>query len=166
MSRLRTGTLPIELREVALDEIVLAAIHAVAGADSAGRVEVDVPDDLAAIRTDPVLLERAVANVLDNALLWSPAELPVRIDAAIMGGLAVIRVSDRGPGIPEEQRRQIFEPFHRLGDTGRRGVGAGVGLGLAVARGFVDALGGDLEVEDTPGGGALLVISVPTDGPS
>ncbi len=70
-----------------------------------------------------------------------------------------LRVIDHGPGIPVDQRELIFLPFQRLGDNPSNGTG--VGLGLAVARGFVDAMGGELVVEDTPGGGATMVLSLP-----
>jgi two-component system sensor histidine kinase KdpD len=89
----------------------------------------------------------------------------VRICAGEVGGRVDLRLIDRGPGIPAAQRERLFEPFQRFGDAEND---TGVGLGLAVARGFVDAIGGELTVEDTPGGGATMVISLPiaADQPS
>jgi two-component system sensor histidine kinase KdpD len=109
------------------------------------------------VRVDPALLERALANLIDNAVAWSPPAVPVRIEAGAFGRRLDIRVVDRGCGIPPEQRERVFQPFQRLGD-GR--AGSGVGLGLAVARGFVEAMDGVLVVDDTPGGGTTMVVSL------
>jgi two-component system sensor histidine kinase KdpD len=122
------------------------------------------------VTTDPVLLERAVADLVDNALLRSGGEA-VRIEAGPVAGRLDIRVIDRGPAIPRHEHDQMFNPFEQIditppgGTTGAQPPGAafaaGTGLGLAVARGFVEALGGDLDVEDTPGGGCTMVIRLP-----
>ena len=108
----------------------------------------DVPETVPLVEADPALLERAVANVVSNALAWSPRDQPVRIEAAPVQERVCLRVIDRGPGIPLAQRARIFEPFRRLGD---RSTDAGVGLGLAVAHGFVTAMHGEISVDDTPG---------------
>jgi two-component system sensor histidine kinase KdpD len=104
-----------------------------------------------------VLLERVVANVVANALRFAPPAEPVRIQAGVAGGRLDLRIIDRGPGVRPGDRARIFEPFQRLGD---RASGTGVGLGLAVARGFTAAMGGELVLEDTPGGGLTAVISL------
>jgi len=88
---------------------------------------------------------------------WSPEGGEVRVDACCVGDRVDVRVIDRGPGIPRDARERVFQPFQRLGDRGSDGVG----LGLAVARGFVTAMHGDLVVEDTPGGGTTMVASFP-----
>jgi two-component system sensor histidine kinase KdpD len=106
------------------------------------------------------LLERAIANVVDNALSWSPPESPVRIEAGVVSNRLVLRVVDRGTGIPPAERARVFQPFQRLGDASP----GGVGLGLAVARGFTEALGGELRVDDTPGGGTTMVFTFPISG--
>ena len=152
MSRLQAGALELVRHDVGIDEIVAQSVASLG--DRAKRVVVEVPENLPPIHTDPALLERAVANVIDNAVAWSPDDRPVRVEAATIGGATELRVIDRGPGIPVGQREQVFRPFQRLGD---QHTGAGVGLGLAVARGFVDALGGELSIDDTPGGGATMV---------
>jgi two-component system sensor histidine kinase KdpD len=82
----------------------------------------------------------------------------VRVEACVAQQRVDLHVVDRGPGIPQSQREDVFRPFQRLGD---RSNGSGVGLGLAVARGFVEAMGGELVVDDTPGGGVTMVISLP-----
>ncbi len=153
MSRLQVGALQLAYSEVGIDEIVGRAL--VSLGDRAGGVVVDVPDSLPRVRVDPALAERALANVLDNALAWSPPEQAVRVEAAVVGDRVMLRVIDRGPGIPRADRDRVFQPFQRFGDTRTR-VGAGVGLGLAVARGFTEAIGGELHLEDTPGGGTTM----------
>ena len=152
MSRLQAGALELTRHDVGIDEVVAQAVASLG--DRGKHVVIDVPENLPRIHTDPALLERAVANVIDNAVAWSPADKPVRVEAASFGGATELRVIDRGPGIPLGQREQVFQPFQRLGD---QHTGAGVGLGLAVARGFMDALGGELTIDDTPGGGATMV---------
>ena len=155
MSRLQAGALQQSYSDVGLDEIVARAL--VSLGERADGVVVDVPDSLSRVRVDPALAERAVANVVDNALSWSPPEQPVRIEAALVGDHVLLRVIDRGPGIAPADRDRVFQPFQRLGDAGARG--GGVGLGLAVARGFTEAVGGDLQLEDTPGGGTTMTFS-------
>lgn len=152
MSRLQGGTVDLVQQVVGLDEVVAQAVASLGG--RARDVVIDIPDDLAPIRCDPALLERAIANVVDNASAWSPPGRPVKIEGACIDASVELRVIDRGPGIPERARETVFQPFQRLGD---QQTDTGVGLGLAVARGFVDALGGDLAVEDTPGGGTTMV---------
>jgi two-component system sensor histidine kinase KdpD len=158
MSRLQTGALHLKLRAVGLEEVVSAALASLSR--ESPNLTVDVPDSLPAVEADPALLERSVANVVDNALSWSPAGRPVRVEAGEVGDDRVdLRVIDQGPGIPLGDRDRVFQPFQRLGDTGRV-TPNGVGLGLAVARGFVEAMGGELLVEDTPGGGTTIVLSL------
>jgi two-component system sensor histidine kinase KdpD len=164
MSRLQTGALHLNKSPVGLDEIVPAALASLSRLSS--NVEVEVPETLCRVDTDAALLERALANIIDNAIAHSPAERPVRVEAAEVAGRVDVRVVDRGSGIPMAQRDLVFQPFQRLGDTDN---GSGVGLGLAVARGFVEAIGGELTLEDTPGGGITMVISLPAardDGPA
>jgi two-component system sensor histidine kinase KdpD len=155
MSRLQTGALQLAVREVGLDEVVPAALN---GITSASRVSVDVPETLPRVHADAALLERAIANVVENAIAWSPPDSPVRVEACADGDRVDLLVVDRGPGIPLDQRDAVFRPFQRRGD---RSNGSGVGLGLAVARGFVEAMGGEIEVEDTPGGGVTMVMRIP-----
>ena len=103
---------------------------------------------------DAGLLERVVANLVQNALRYSPDG--VRITGSTLGDVAELRVIDRGPGIPAEARDGVFAPFQREDDAPANG--ASVGLGLAIARGFAEAMGGSVTAEDTPGGGATLVV--------
>ncbi len=156
MSRIQAGAVAPRTRPVGLEEVVPAAL---AGLGERGdKVEVDVPESLPPVETDPALLERVVANLVDNAVAHSPEGSPVRVEAGEVGSKVMIRVIDRGPGIPPAERERIFQPFQRLGDSSSHG--AGVGLGLAVARGFTHAMGGDLVVDDTPGGGTTMTIEL------
>ena len=159
MSRLQAGAAQPVLVATPLEEVVAAALHALG--TPARSVEVDVSESLPMVATDAALLERAVANLVSNALAWSPAGVPVRIDAAEVRGRIDLRVVDRGPGIPVASRAAVFEPFQRLGD---RSHDAGAGLGLAIAKGFVEVTGASIDVDDTPGGGATFTIHLPIAG--
>jgi two-component system sensor histidine kinase KdpD len=153
MSRLQTGALEISPTPVGLEEVLPAALRSLgAGGDS---VDLDVADSIPRVLADPGLLERALANVIQNAVRFSPPGSPTRVTAGAVDGVIDIRVVDRGPGVPPADRERLFMPFQRLGDTAQD---EGVGLGLAVAKGFVEAMGGEIEIEDTPGGGLTLVV--------
>ncbi|WP_264031274.1 DUF4118 domain-containing protein [Cellulosimicrobium sp. SH8] len=152
LSRLQTGSVAPVLRDVSLEEIVPVAVE-----PHGSRVALDVPEDLPLVRTDPGLLERVVANVVANAVRFAPPDEPVRVRASASGGIVEVRVVDLGPGVPDDAKERMFESFQRLGDAG----GHGVGLGLAVARGFSRAVGATLVPEDTPGGGLTMVLTVP-----
>ncbi|PIA94098.1 ATP-binding protein, partial [Streptomyces sp. HG99] len=155
MSRLQTGTVSPLIREIDLDEVVPMAL----GGVPENSVGLDIPETLPIVVVDPGLLERAVANVVENAVKYSPAGEPVLVSASALADRVEVRVVDRGPGVPDEAKERIFAPFQRHGDSPR---GAGVGLGLAVARGFAEAMGGTLNAEDTPGGGLTMVLTVRT----
>ncbi|MEV5873522.1 DUF4118 domain-containing protein [Streptomyces sp. NPDC052101] len=155
MSRLQTGTVTPIIRETDLDEVVPMAL----GGVPEDSVELDIPETLPMVYVDRGLLERAVANVVENAVKYSPRGERVLVSASALADRVEVRVVDRGPGVPDEAKDRIFEPFQRYGDAPR---GVGVGLGLAVARGFAEAVGGTLLAEDTPGGGLTMVLAVPT----
>lgn len=158
MSRLQTGTVAPLIREVDLDEVVPMAL---VGVPEDGVV-LDVPETLPMVAVDPGLLERSVANLVENAVKYSPRDEAVLVAASAIADRVEVRVVDRGTGVPDEAKERIFEPFQRYGDAPR---GAGVGLGLAVARGFVEAMGGTLDAEDTPGGGLTMVLTLRAAGP-
>ncbi|NGN66700.1 sensor histidine kinase KdpD, partial [Streptomyces sp. A7024] len=155
MSRLQTGTVRPLVREIDVDEVVPKALAGV----PEGSVVLDIPETLPMVSVDPGLLERSVANVVENAVKYSPADQPVLVRASALGTRVELRVVDRGPGVPDSAKDRIFEPFQRYGDAPR---GAGVGLGLAVARGFAEAMGGTLVADDTPGGGLTMVLTLPS----
>ncbi|MEU5159037.1 sensor histidine kinase KdpD [Streptomyces sp. NPDC020875] len=153
MSRLQTGTVTPLMRVTDLDEVVPMALVSV----PVESVELDIPETLPMVTVDRGLLERAVANIVENAVKYSPEATAVAVSASALGDRVEVRVVDRGPGVPDDEKERIFEPFQRYGDAPR---GAGVGLGLAVARGFVEAMGGTLSAEDTPGGGMTMVLTL------
>jgi two-component system sensor histidine kinase KdpD len=159
-SRIQVGAVHVFFRPVGLDEVVAAAMAGLgAGRD---RVMVDIPETLPEIQTDPALLERVVANLIDNALVWSPSTETVRVSAGEIARRVDLRISDHGPGIPQDSRETVFQPFQRLGD----GTGSeGVGLGLAVSKGLLEAMDNELLIEDTPGGGTTMVIGFKIAGP-
>jgi len=155
LSRIQTGAVRPRLEPTSLDEVLQRALRGVP--DDAVDDETD--DTVPLIVTDAGLLERSVANLVENAVRHSPADHPVRLCAAVVpGGSLQLRIVDRGPGVPEGDRDRMFQPFQRLGDVP---AGNGVGLGLAVARGLAEAVGATLDAEDTPGGGLTMVLSLP-----
>ncbi|HEY3088325.1 MAG TPA: ATP-binding protein [Jatrophihabitantaceae bacterium] len=156
MSRIHTGSLSPFIRPTALDEVAPLVVH---GLDDAQRLNVAIPDALPLLTADPGLLERALANLVANALRYSPPDRPPTLTAQAGDGIVSISVIDHGPGIAPEQREQVFEPFQQLGD---QRTGGGVGLGLAVAKGFVEALGGRITARTTPGGGLTMRVDLPT----
>ena len=155
LSRIQTGAVRPIVESVSLDEVLQRALRGLPD----GAVLDETDESLPLILTDVGLLERAVANLVENGVHHSPPEAPVRLCAAVVPDRRLqLRIVDRGPGVAEANRERIFLPFQRLGDAP---AGTGVGLGLAVARGLTDAVGGTLEAEDTPGGGLTMVLSVP-----
>lgn len=157
VSRLQAGVLtiadiptdPAETIAPALDELHLGP----------NEVTLSLNHAEAVAHADPVLLQRVLVNLLNNAHRHSPLDTPVHVSTSTFGGSLEIRVIDHGPGIPTDKRDDIFLPFQRLGDTDNS---TGLGLGLALSRGFIEAMHGSLTPEDTPGGGLTMVISLPT----
>ncbi|WP_205471788.1 DUF4118 domain-containing protein [Nocardioides sp. SYSU D00038] len=155
LSRLESGLLHPTLRDLSLEEVLPLAL---AGHEP-GAVSLEVDESAPLVRTDPGLLERVVANLVANAVRASAGE-PVRVLAHVRPETVEVLVVDRGPGVPLVQRERMFDPFQRLDDTSP----GGLGLGLAVARGLTEAVGGTLSAEDTPGGGLTMVLSIPRAG--
>ena len=161
LSRLQAGVLPIATRPVAMSDLVsLAVDHAAQDLTAQrSRILIDVPDTLPVVLADPGLLERVIANLVENAVRYSPTEQPIRIAASTHADTVELRVIDRGPGIAADDREAVFAPFQRRDDHSINSQG--VGLGLAIARGFVEAMHGTISLDDTPGGGLMAVVSVP-----
>jgi signal transduction histidine kinase len=155
MSRLSAGSLQPFLRPTAIDEVAPVALR---GLDAGMNVQLAVPDGLPLVRTDPGLLERVLANLFANALAYSPPGLPPALYARQEGQSIVLDVVDHGPGVPDELKPRMFEPFERLA---ARNTGTGVGLGLAVVKGFVDTMGGAVTATDTDGGGLTMRVTLP-----
>jgi two-component system sensor histidine kinase KdpD len=134
-----------------LDELIRAAVDEL-GAN--GRV--DVAGDAPFVDVDPVQIQRVLANLLENALKFSPPNAPVHVRVTTTRKDAIVRVVDRGPGVTPDELERIFEPFHRSGD--RR---SGAGLGLSIARGFAAANGGRVWAESHAGQGASFALALP-----
>ena len=155
MSRLSMGTVQPHLDQLDLSSVVHHCVSALVGGD---RVDIRIDEDVPAIAGDAGLLDRVIANLVENALKHASAGATVRVDASTAGPRVVLRVIDDGHGVPADDKERIFEPFQRLGDIPQ---GDGIGLGLAVARGLTEAMGGTLTAEDTPGGGLTCVLDMP-----
>jgi two-component system, OmpR family, sensor histidine kinase KdpD len=157
-SRLAAGAVTPLLAPVGYDEV---AVRALVGLEGASRVKIDIDEALPDVLADAGLLERVVANVVDNALRYGGGA-PIVLRASAYNDRVELRVVDSGPGVPNREREALFAPFRRLGaDPSDRDGASGVGLGLSVARGFAEVMGGTLTAEDTPGGGLTVVISLP-----
>ena len=153
LSRLHTGSLEPFLRPTAVDEVAPVALR---GLDAPVQLEIAVPDGMPLVRADPGLLERVLANIFSNALRHSPSSQPPALHARQAGETVLLEIIDHGPGVPDGLKERIFEPFQRLDDRH-----AGVGLGLAVAKGFAEAMGGTIAAVDTPGGGLTIRVALP-----
>ncbi|ANI39587.1 sensor histidine kinase [Mycolicibacterium vaccae] len=162
-SRLAAGVVTPDADRVYVEEAVQRALLGIrrgttaSGLSALERVKVEVGD--AVVIADPGLLERVLVNLIDNALRYSMGSV-VRVNAGRVGERVLINVIDEGPGVARGAEEQLFEPFQRLGDTDNT---SGVGLGLSVARGFTEAMGGSISTGDTPGGGLTVVVDLPAD---
>jgi two-component system, OmpR family, sensor histidine kinase KdpD len=153
LSRLEAGAALPKQELWPVDELVSRALEAL-GPDAA-RIAVDLDEDLPLVRVDAAQLERVLVNVLENALRLSSPTDPVTLVGASGGDDVSIRISDRGPGLDDDEVERIFEPFEH-----GRGTGHGTGLGLAIARGFAEANGGRLSAEAHPESGAAFVLTL------
>ena len=158
MSRIQAGALSVQLQPVSIDEVVSRALISL----KATAVELDIPEDLPPVLGDEVLLERVIANLVDNARRFTPPDGAVRITAreATPGAgrrqVVQVRVIDHGPGIPAEHWDEMFRPFQRLGDR----TPGGTGLGLAIVRGLTEAMQGSVTPSATPGGGLTMQLDL------
>ncbi|PRY64334.1 two-component system sensor histidine kinase KdpD [Glaciihabitans tibetensis] len=155
-SRLQAGALAVSPSVLDVAEVVLPALDEL-GLGPAD-VELAIADELPEVVADAGLLQRVLVNLLDNARRFSPPGSPPRLSASAFAGTIEIRITDRGPGVSSDRIDDIFVPFQRLGDTDNT---TGLGLGLALSKGFVEGMAGTLHAEDTPGGGLTMVVSLP-----
>ncbi|WP_330299826.1 sensor histidine kinase [Streptomyces sp. NBC_00503] len=159
LSRLQAGALTLDLRATTLEEVLPVALDSLElSPGHRPAIDVQTLEAVPALLADPPLLERVLANLVGNAVRHAPADRPVLVTASALAGRVEVRIADHGPGIAADDRERAFEPFQRLGD---RDNTAGLGLGLALARGLTEAMDGTLTPEDTPGGGLTMVLSLP-----
>ena len=156
VSRLQAGEGAVFPRAAHVGEIVAAALEALG--PQPRPVLADIPSGLPEVMADPAIAERVIVNLAGNALRYSPGAAPPLLTARTAGNRVELRVVDHGPGIPAADRKRVFQPFCRVGALGDS---TGVGLGLAVARGLAETMGGTVEPEDTPGGGLTMVLTLP-----
>ena len=156
LSRIEAGVLRPVVRALSLEEILPSALRSI---DDPTRITLAVDDSLPDFIADPALLDRVLANVLGNAIAWSPPDHNVTLQAFSRDHSVHIHVIDHGVGIPESERAMVLQPFHRLGDSSHTG---GLGLGLAIADRLIAAMNGRLELRDTPGGGLTVAIVLPS----
>jgi len=157
MNRLESGVIRPKCEWCDVRELLQSAIEVERESINGRDVRLDVPENIPLAFVDHTLIEQAVAKLLANAGSHTPLRLPIEIDAEYRNGELLISVSDRGPGLPNESIERAFEKFYR-GDGRKTG---GLGLGLSIARGFIEAHGGKLIAENRDGGGARFLLTLP-----
>lgn len=155
LSRLQTGALIAHPAPTDLGEVIPATLAAL---PDPARAHWEIDPEARMAHTDAGLLDRVLGNIAENALRYQSADTPITVRASRVADRVEVRVTDNGPGVPPGELERIFQPFQRQGDSS----GTGIGLGLAVARGLAEAMGGRVSAEPTPGGGLTLVIALPT----
>ena len=163
MTRLESGGLIVKKEWQPLQEVVGATLHHLARRLVGREVRTDLPRDLPMVPLDAVAIEQVIANLLDNAIEYAPANQPIELSARSEQDYVAVTVADRGPGLPVGTEQRVFEKFFRAhgnGSAGRRGIG----LGLAICKGLVDAHGGTIAAANRPGGGAIFTFTLPISG--
>lgn len=157
MSRLEAGAIFLNWRNVGVEDVVSGAIKSLKS--QTDRIEISIDPELPPIKGDPILLERVIGNLLENALRFNPKDRTITIAAFHVEERIEIRVIDHGPGLSTKEKSKLFTPFQRLGD---RDNSTGVGLGLAIVKGFTELMNGHISMEETYQGGLTMVVSFPT----
>jgi two-component system sensor histidine kinase KdpD len=162
MTRLESGALRPQLAWHSLEEVVGAALERLAGSLKDRAVITRLPGDLPLVASDDVLIEQVLINLIDNAVKYTPPESPIEIVAGAGEAVVTVEVADSGPGLAPGDERRIFEKFYR----GAKGSRRGVGLGLAICEGIVQAHGGHIWAENRPQGGVAFRFTLPVKGTS
>ena len=157
MTRLDAGALGLKKELQPLEEIVGSALGRMEDRLAERAVTTDVPKDLPLVPIDSALMEQVLINLLENATKYTPPKTPIDVRARAADAEVIVEVADRGPGVPPEEADRIFEKFYRV----RQGEGGGVGLGLTICRGIVEAHGGSIAVHPRDGGGAVFRFTIP-----
>lgn len=155
-TRLEAGVLAVSNQVTHVEDVILPSLDELKADPK--HITLDLSPDLPHVLADPGLLQRVIVNVVANSLRYAPPGFPVLLTTSAHGNNIEIRVIDRGPGLALERKSTVFIPFQRLGDTDNV---TGLGLGLPLSKGFIEGMNGTLTVEDTPGGGLTMVISLP-----
>jgi two-component system sensor histidine kinase KdpD len=158
MTRLESGAMRFKKEASDIQDVVGSALEELGSRIGKRPIQIEIPPDLPLIQLDFVLIERVLVNVIDNAMKYSPSEMPIEIKAQIAGAFLEIEVADRGTGIPPEDLTRIFDKFYRVQ---RPGNVSGTGLGLSISKGIVQAQGGFISAENRQGGGTIITISIP-----
>jgi len=165
MTRLSHGALALRLGPVDVRDAVSESVSRLSDLLLMREVQTSLPSDLPPVRADRTLLGQVLVNLLENAVKFSPADSPIRIEAGVHEGRVRIAVIDQGGGIPAAERDNVFDLFHRA-EQRDSGV-AGAGLGLSICKGFVEAMGGSIHAQGGPdGSGAAIEIELPADAVS
>ena len=157
MSRLQAGSLAVHLQDVSIYDVLPTALKSIAA--STDSVELIEGPEVSDVRTDPGLLERVLANLIENAITHGKSEKRVQISISEHDQEVQVQVIDYGKGIEPSMKQGAFAPFKRLGDVDND---RGVGLGLALSHGLAEAIGAELSLGETPGGGLTAIVTIPT----
>jgi two-component system sensor histidine kinase KdpD len=161
MTRLESGALPVRKDWHSLEEVIGAALARLEPRLQGRPLRIGLPAGLPLVHLDDVLIAQVLFNLVENALKYTPAGSPIEIGAALEAGTLVIEVADHGPGLPAGQEESVFEKFYRVR---REGGPGGVGLGLSICRGIVEAHGGHISATNREGGGAVFRVALPQEG--
>jgi two-component system sensor histidine kinase KdpD len=161
MTRLESGGLVVKREWQPIQDVIVSALHHLKRRLGNRPIITSVPRDLPLVNIDGIAIEQVLANLIDNAVEYTPADIPLEIDAKLDGESVAVEVADRGPGLPPGTEKRVFEKFFRaVKGEGRRGIG----LGLAIARGIVEIHGGSISAANRPGGGAVFRFTLPVTG--
>ena len=158
LSRLRAGAMVPAKEPVLLEDLISSVVRRLEPVLGPRQVRIRVREGVPAVPVDVVQMDQVLTNLLENAMRYSASGAEIAISAVRWQNMVEIRVADRGPGIPPEERARVFDEFYRKDVDGRRG---GTGLGLAIARAVVVAHGGSIGIQETPGGGATVMLRLP-----
>jgi two-component system sensor histidine kinase KdpD len=156
MTRLETKAIKVKKEWESIEEITGAVLNRLSDELGTRKVKVDIPNEIPLVPFDPLLIEQVLTNLIDNAIKYTPKDMPISLTAKMDGGSILVEVADRGAGIPAGEEERIFEKFVR-GST----AGGGIGLGLTICRAIVNAHGGRIWVENRPKGGAIFRFTLP-----
>jgi two-component system, OmpR family, sensor histidine kinase KdpD len=160
MTRLEAGAVQVHKEWLPIEEVVGAALGRLESQLQGHVVKTHLPSDLPLVPLDGVLIEQVLWNLLDNALKYAPPGSSIDLSATVRDDELIIEVADRGPGVPSGNEQRIFDKFYRAAPAGTRGVG----LGLTICRGIVEAHGGRIWMENRPEGGAAFRFTLPLEG--